>query len=418
MLDFFEEIFSTLKQNKLRAIMTGFSVSWGIFMLIILLGSGKGLEHGMEYNFSGAVKNSIWVNSGRTAKAHDGLKAGRTIRFTNEDYDLLKRKLNGVENISGRLYLYDDIFITYKNEYANYRVTCVMPEFNKIEIMNFTKGRFINQNDQKKFRKVVVVTQPVIDILMKKSKDNPIGKYIKLGSIPFKIVGVFNDPEDKTSKKVYIPISTGQKVFNGGNRIRNLAISTEATTVAENKAIEIQLRNILAKRHRFSVDDEKAIYVNNTLEHFKQAQGAFAGIKGFIWIIGIMTIIAGIVGVSNIMIILVKERTKEIGIRKAIGASPSSVVRLILSESVLITGVAGFVGLLLGMGVLFIIDKIIIKMIEGGANEMNYIFTHPSADFNIAVTATLVLILAGLVAGYVPAKRAAAIKPIEALHDE
>ena len=418
MLDFFEEIFSTLKQNKLRAIMTGFSVSWGIFMLIILLGSGKGLEHGMEHNFAGAVKNSIWVYSGQTSQSHDGLKAGRRIRFTNEDYDLLKRKLNGVDNISGRLYLYDDISVTYKNEYGSYRVTCIMPEFGKIEVMEFIKGRFINKNDYKKFRKVVAVTQPVVDVLLKNEKDSPIGKYIKLGSIPFKIVGVFNDPEDKTSKKVYIPLSTGQKVFNGGNRIRNLAISTQATTVAENKAIETQLRNILARRHRFSVDDEKAIYVNNTLEHFKQAQGAFAGIKGFIWIIGIMTIIAGIVGVSNIMIILVKERTKEIGIRKAIGASPSSVVRLILSESVLITGIAGFVGLLLGMGVLFILDKIISKMIEGGADQMNYIFNHPSADFNIAVTATLVLILAGLVAGYVPAKRAAAIKPIEALHDE
>ena len=417
MIDFLEEIFSTLKQNKLRAIMTGFSVSWGIFMLIILLGSGKGLEHGMEHNFAGAVKNSIWVYSGKTSKSHDGLKAGRRIRFTNEDYDLLKSKLSGIDNISGRLYLYDNLFVTYKKEYATYQVTCVMPEYKKIEIMNFKKGRFINHNDYKKFRKVVVISQPVVDVLMKK-ESNPIGKYIKLGSIPFKIVGVFEDPEDAKSKKIYIPISTGQKVFNGGNRIRNLAISTQATTVAENKEIETQLRNILAKRHRFSTDDEKAIYVNNTLEHFKQAQGAFAGIKGFIWIIGIMTIIAGIVGVSNIMIILVKERTKEIGIRKAIGASPASVIRLILYESVLITGIAGIVGLMLGMGLLFIVDKVITKMIEGGSDQMNYIFNHPQADFNIAITATIILIVAGVVAGYVPAKRAAAIKPIEALHDE
>jgi putative ABC transport system permease protein len=188
--------------------------------------------------------------------------------------------------------------------------------------------------------------------------------------------------------------------------------------VAGNKAIEDQLRSILARKHRFSPEDEKAIYINNTLEHFKQAQGAFAGIKGFIWIIGIMTIIAGIVGVSNIMIILVKERTKEIGVRKAIGASPASVIRLILYESVLITGIAGIVGLLLGMSLLFIVDKVITNMIENGADQMNYIFNHPQADFNIAITATLILIFAGLIAGYVPAKRAAAIKPIEALHDE
>jgi putative ABC transport system permease protein len=417
MLDYFEEILSTLKQNKLRAVMTGFSVSWGIFMLIILLGSGKGLENGMEYNFSDVVKNSIWVYSGKTSEAHDGLKAGRRIQFTNEDYDLLKRKLSGIDNISGRLYLFDELMVTYKNEYGKYDVTCVMPEFGKIKIMNFNEGRFINHNDMKDFRKVAVVSQPVIDILMK-GVDEPVGKYLKLGGIPFKIVGVFTDPEDKESKDIYIPLSTGQRVFNGGNKIRNIAISTEATTVAENKRIEDQLRTLLARKHRFSVDDKKAIYVNNTLEHFKQAQGAFAGIKGFIWIIGIMTIIAGIVGVSNIMIILVKERTKEIGIRKAIGASPGSVIRLILSESVLITAIAGFVGLLTGMGVLFIVDKIVAKAIEGGADQMNYIFNHPSADFNIAITATLVLILAGLIAGYVPAKRAAAIKPIEALHDE
>ncbi len=417
MLDFLEEIFSTLKQNKLRAVMTGFSVSWGIFMLIILLGSGKGLEHGMEHNFAGSVKNSIWVYSGQTSKSHDGLKAGRRIRFTNEDYDLLKRKLSGIDNISGRLYLYDNLFVTYKKEYATYRVTCVMPQYKKIEVMNFKEGRFINQYDFKRFRKVVVITQPVVDALMK-NVSNPVGKYIKLGGIPFKVIGVFTNPENVKDRILYIPLSTGQKVFNGGNRIRNLAISTQATTVAENKEIEKQLRNILAKRHRFSPDDEKAIYVNNTLEHFKQAQGAFAGIKGFIWIIGIMTIIAGIVGVSNIMIILVKERTKEIGIRKAIGASPASVIRLILYESVLITGIAGIVGLLLGMGLLFIVDKVITKMIEGGADQMNYIFNHPQADFNIAVTATVILILAGLIAGYVPAKRAAAIKPIEALHDE
>ncbi len=417
MIDFLEEIFSTLKQNKLRAIMTGFSVSWGIFMLIILLGSGKGLEHGMEHNFADAVKNSIWVYSGQTSKSHDGLKAGRRIRFTNEDYELLKRKLSGIDNISGRLYLYDNLNINYKNEYANYQVTCVMPEFGKIQVMNFKKGRFINQLDFKNFRKVVVITQPVVDILMKK-ESNPIGKYIKLGGIPFKVVGVFENPENVKDITLYIPLSTGQKVFNGGNRIRNLAISTKATTVEENKAIESQLRNILARKHRFDPDDEKAIYINNTLEHFKQAQGAFAGIKGFIWVIGIMTIIAGIVGVSNIMIILVKERTKEIGIRKAIGASPASVIRLILYESVLITGIAGIVGLLLGMGLLFIVDKVITQMIEGGADQMNYIFNHPQADFNIAISATIILIIAGLVAGYVPAKRAAAIKPIEALHDE
>lgn len=415
MLDYFEEILSTLRQNKLRAIMTGFSVAWGIFMLIILLGSGRGLQNGMEYNFRGSATNAIWINSGETAESFEGFRKGRRIQFTNEDYDMIKRELSGISNISGRMYLYSSAPLTYKNEFGVYSITCVMPEYLGIEILDMKRGRFINKIDIDQFRKVIVLSQPIVDILFK--DEDPMGKFIKVGSIQFQVVGVFQDYQQADAKKVFLPLSTAQRVFNGGNRIRNLAVTTTSTTVEENKKIEEEIRKMLARRHRFAENDSKAIFIWNTLEHFKQAQGVFAGIRMFVWIIGIMTIIAGIVGVSNIMIILVKERTKEIGIRKAIGATPWSIIRLVLSESVFITAIAGFFGMLFGMGVLHLVNMVLVSAAEGNP-MVNRIFYNPSADFSVAVTAAIVLVLAGLMAGFIPARKASAIKPIEALHDE
>ncbi len=415
MLDYFEEILSTLRQNKLRAIMTGFSVAWGIFMLIILLGSGRGLQNGMEFNFRGSATNAIWINSGETAESFEGFRKGRRIQFTNEDYDMIKRELSGISNISGRMYLYNSAPLTYKNEFGVYTITCVMPEYMGIEILDMKRGRFINKIDIDQFRKVIVLSQPIVDILFK--DEDPMGKFIKVGSIQFQVVGIFQDYQQADAKKVFLPLSTAQRVFNGGNRIRNLAVTTTSTTVEENKKIEEEIRKMLARRHRFAENDSKAIFIWNTLEHFKQAQGVFAGIRMFVWIIGIMTIIAGIVGVSNIMIILVKERTKEIGIRKAIGATPWSIIRLVLSESVFITAIAGFFGMLFGMGVLHLVNMVLVSAAEGNP-MVNRIFYNPSADFSVAVTAAIVLVLAGLMAGFIPARKASAIKPIEALHDE
>src|SRR5690554_4259330 len=415
MFDAIEEIFNTLKQNKLRAIMTGFSVAWGIFMLIVLLGSGKGLQNGMEFSFRGSSKNAIWIDPGETGENFEGLKKGRRIQFTNEDYDLLKQSLSGISNISGRMYIWGSAPLTYKNEYGIYSITGVMPAYGGIERMNILQGRFINQLDIEEHRKVIVISKPIIEILFK--EENPIGKFIKVGGIFFKVVGVFQDEQQGKSKKSFLPISTMQHVFNGANRIQNLAVTTTSTSVAENKKIEAEIRTLLARRHRFSETDKKALFTWNTLEHFTQAQGVFGGIRAFIWVIGIMTIIAGIVGVSNIMIILVKERTKEIGIRKAIGASPFSIIQLVLAESLFITAMAGFVGMFMGMGLLHVVNIVLVKAAQD--NEMvNYIFSNPSADFGVATTATIVLIIAGLVAGFIPARKASAIKPIEALRDE
>jgi putative ABC transport system permease protein len=416
MLDYFQEIFSTLRQNKLRAIMTSFSVAWGIFMLILLLGSGKGLQNGMENNFRGTSKNALYIWSRSTQIAHDGLKAGRRIQFTNQDGQALQRHFEEeLEDFSGRFNMWGNNDVTYKNEFGNFRVEGVMPEFKNIELVDLQQGRYINQLDIDGYRKCAVISVPVKKALFK--EEDPLGKYIKIGGVPFMVVGTFIDPQDRENKQLYLPLTTTQRVFNGNNRLSQMAVTTNALSVAENKRIEEDVRNLLAKRHRIAPDDKRALGIWNTLEHFKQAQGVFAGIRMFVWIIGVMTIIAGIVGVSNIMIILVKERTKEIGVRKAIGATPWSIIRLVLSESVFITAFAGFFGLVAGMGLLAGVSAIL-KNIAASSQEVERAFYNPSADLGVALWALAILVTAGLVAGYIPARKAASIKPIEALHDE
>lgn len=416
MIDYLQEIFSTLKKNRLRATMTGFSVAWGIFMLILLLGSGEGLQNGMENNFKSTSKNALWIWNGNTQIAYDGFKAGRRIQFTDADMETLQKEFaDDIENSSGRFYLWGEASITYKKEYGNFSLEGIMPDFIKIQTVTLKDGRYINAPDIDEFRKVAVISYPVQQALFK--DEAPIGKYIRVGGVPFLVVGVFDNPTNKEEKRVYLPLSTIRKVFNGSNKLGEMAIATNALTVVDNKRIEEGIIKTLGQRHHISPDDKQALGINNTMEHFKQAQGIFAGIKMFVWVIGIMTILAGIVGVSNIMIILVKERTKEIGIRKAIGATPGSVIRLVLSESVLITALAGFFGLVAGMGILAIASNIIKGMAAQG-QEIERAFFNPSADLGVAVSALIILIVAGLIAGYIPARRAAAIRPIEALHDE
>lgn len=415
MLDNLEEIFNTLKQNRLRAIMTGFSVAWGIFMLIVLLGSGQGLKNGMERNFGAISRNAIQVWPGQTGETFEGLKKGRQIQFTNSDFNLLSRELNGLEHITGRISLWQDRAIIYDNRQGIYSITGVMPQYLNIVRFNITGGRFVNQNDINHHRKVIVLSRAIVENLF--NDEYPVGKLVKVGGIYFTVVGVLEHPTNNEAKEAIIPISTAQRIFNQGNNISNLALTTQALTIEENKKIEEELRGLLAQRHRFATTDSRALYIWNTLEDFSRAQGVFGGIRLFVWIIGIMTIIAGIVGVSNIMVILVKERTKEIGIRKAIGASPRSVVQMVLTESLLITIVAGFFGLMAGMGLLHLARIVIAKAAE--SNDMiRNIFYNPSADFGVALSALVVLVIAGLLAGFVPASKAAAIKPVEALHDE
>lgn len=413
MLDFLTEILQTIKQNRLRAVMTGFSVAWGIFMLLILLGAGNGLQHGMENNFMGISTNSMFIWGGQTQIAHEGIKPGKSIQLRNEDYKQMKRQVDGIVNITGIVKNYKDV--SYEREYGNFEIQGVNSDINKIVIVNQISGRHINDVDFQEFRKVAVISLPI-----KKSffgDKDPLGKYINVGKIPFLVVGVTENKTNVKERVVYLPLSTMQMVFNGADRVSEIAVRTNATTGADAKKIETEIREYLSARHHFSPEDRSAVGVYNTQEDVSKAQGVFSGIRMFVWIIGVMTIFAGIMGISNIMIILVKERKKEIGIRKALGATPWSIIRLVLSESVFITIISGFLGLVAGMGLLALISSVLVQI--GQENDrLKNIFYNPTADVWIAISALSVLVVSGLIAGYIPAANAAAIKPIEALQEE
>jgi len=410
-LDKWHEIFSTIKKNRLRTILTGFSVAWGIFMLIILLGSGRGLENGVRNQFKGSVNNGIWISAGRTTMPYQGYKSGRDIKFTNQDYDRVKATIDGVDVISARSWININNTISYKNEYGNFTISPCHPDYAIIKNVKLEEGRFINDMDLQKYRKVVAISTIVRDALFKNGdKKKAVGKYIKISGVPFKVVGVFSDegPENE-QRRVYIPIYTAQRVFFGSNEINQISLTTGDKNIEEVDEMVNQIKKQFSAIHKFDVEDQRAISVWNKAEDYKRTMDLFAGIRLFVWIVGIGTIIAGIVGVSNIMIIVVKERTKEIGIRKAIGATPFSIVSTILAESILITSFAGYFGLMLGIGLL--------ELISNALPPIDF-FVNPEADLRVAISATILLVASGTFAGFFPAVKAAGIKPVEALRDE
>jgi putative ABC transport system permease protein len=274
-------------------------------------------------------------------------------------------------------------------------------------MVNVQEGRFINKTDIDKFRKVVCICYITKRELFK--NEDAIGKYVHINSIPFMVVGVFKDKSDYDNKRIYVPLSTGQKLLKHTMNISNIGFTTTGLSVPESKKLEEEIRIQFAHRHKFDPKDTRAIWIRNHLEMYERTLSLFLGIKLFVLIIGIFTIIAGIVGVSNIMIIVVKERTKEIGIRKALGATPNSIVGQIIRESIFITGFSGYVGLVLGIGLL--------ELVNANLPDTPF-FVNPTADIRVAVGATILLIICGTIAGFVPARRAARIKPIEALRDE
>lgn len=408
-IDKWQEIFSTIRKNKLRTFLTAFSVAWGIFMLIILLGAGKGVQNAAMHNFESDAVNSIWMYTGKTSKAFEGYQPGRYIQFTDNDFNETNRLNNEeIASSSARLSVYSNAEIHYKDNHIGHRVFGVHPGTDELEQLGMEEGRFVNLLDLKGFRKTVCISYKTKEALFEKNS-SVLGKYIRLGDIPFKVIGVYRDQSERDNERVYIPISTAQRTFGHGNRIHNLAFTSDNLTMEESVEMEKKLRKQFAKRHHFDPEDDRAMYVNNNIENAKQIRSVFMGLSAFVWLIGVGTIIAGIVGVSNIMLIVVKERTKEIGVRKAIGATPWSVINLILLESVTITTIAGYFGLILGVGLL--------ELISVNMPPSDF-FRNPEADFSIAISATILLVISGAIAGLIPARKAARIKPIVALRDE
>lgn len=407
-LDIIYEISNTLRMNKLRTFLTGFTVAWGIFMLIILLGSGNGIETGVKKEFEKDAVNSIRMSGGKTTLPYKGHKPGRDIQLENDDYHEIKRSIKGVEYITSRYYLWRDNAISYQNEFGTFTIIGCHPDHRHLEKTVIVDGRMINDIDLRKFRKVIVIGTQVKDHLFK--EESPIGKFINVNKILFKVVGVFTDEMDERQERmIYTPISTAQQLFNAKNKVHSILFTTEMATLQESKDVETETRNLMAQKHNFSIEDERAIHIRGNFEMYKKYMNLFKNIRIFIWVIGIGTIIAGIVGVSNIMLISVKERTKEIGIRKAIGARPGTIIGQILTEAVFITSISGYSGLVLGVA--------LIELISSMVPPTPY-FDSPHVDIEIALSAVLLLILSGTVAGYIPAQRAAHIKPIEALRDE
>lgn len=416
--DKWQEIFNTIKKNKLRTALTMFGVFWGIFMLMLLLGSGNGLKNGVTKNFSSWATNSGFVWSQKTTMPYEGMQPGRYIRFTNEDKVALENQVEGLEYLSPRLNLggwRGGNNVIYKNKTGAFSIYGDYPEYQKVQIVDVFQGRHINQIDINNKRKVAVIGESVRNVLYENNED-PVGTYIKIKGVFFKVVGVFKslrtgEQANRDTQTIYIPFSTFQQAFNYGNQIGWFAFTVKegylGTTVEEG------IKSLLRKRHKIHPEDKNALGSENLEEEFGEITGLFNGISIFNWIVGIGTLIAGIIGVSNIMLIIVKERTKEIGIRKSLGATPFSIINLIIQESIFLTTLAGYTGLFMGMVILELVGK----FLANGSNE-NSMFLNPEIDFKVALLALFTLIIGGALAGLIPAKKAVSIRPIEALRTE
>lgn len=407
-----QEIFDTLRKNKLRSFLTGISVASGIFILVILLGFGQGMRNGIEQEFKQDAATSLWVWPGVTSKEHKGLNPGRRITLTNENYNKATALFQEeIEYGSSRVFV-NNVAVNYKKESLVYGVQGVSANFQFIENAKMIDGRFINYQDEETTAKVAVIGKKIrTDVF--KDVATPIGEYIKLSGIPFKIIGVFTEYEDREEERIYIPITSAQKVFNGGDRVNNMSFTLPAQdnfdeAVAEATRFKANLKSFLQQSHTIAPDDTSGLDVWSAMEEAKRYYGLTNNIKIFFWFVGVCTIIAGVVGVSNIMLIVVKERTKEIGIRKALGAKPWSIIGMILHEAIFVTAISGFAGLIFSMALLEIVGPHI---------EIDYVL-NPSVNFNVAFTTVIVLVVAGTIAGFFPAWRAAKVHTIEALRDE
>lgn len=425
MFDFdnIREIWSTIKKNKLRTFLTGFSVSWGIFMLITLLGAGNGLRNGVMSNFSRWADNRVSVRPGYTTMPYKGMQTNRRIRLVASDLEALAIALPEISAKSATIYHTDTL--SYKEEYGTYSLNSVFPDLAKIDLVKVLagKGRFINDLDLKEKRKVIVISPRIAEVLFK--GEDPLGKIVKAGKVMFQVIGVYDSEEKSNDDPAYIPFTTGQVLYGDGMYIDRLLMTLQnVRSKTETEAFEKKLREQLGLLHKFNPEDNGALYIWNTADEFRMMNGMMSGIALFIWIVGIGTLTAGIVGVSNIMLITVRERTKEFGIRKAIGASPMSILRLVIIESILITAVFGYLGMMLGVGLTELVnygmEMAKAGQAAGGGNpgENTTIFLNPTVSLGIAMSATALIIIAGVVAGYMPARKAVKITAIEAMRAE
>ena len=405
--DRWREIFETISKNKLRTFLSGFTVALGIFIFIILFGLGNGLKNTFQEFFLDDASNAIFLYPGRTSMPYKGFKANRRIEFENDDLADIKENFSFfLEHLSPRISR--GALTRYKNESNSYSTRAVAPGHQFVEKTILMKGRYINNSDINEKKKNAVIGRLVAKDLFK--TEDPVGKYINIGSSVFKVVGVFQDDGgDNEERNIYIPYTTRQLIEKSNNKLDQIVITFRKELGHTGAlAFEKSLKKYFKEKKAIAPSDPNGIYIQNLTDDLKQSQQFAVVLQLIVSFVGLGTLIAGIIGISNIMVFVVKERTKELGIRKALGATPRSVIQMILQESVFITAISGYVGLILGV---LVLENIGLKLEE-------YFIKNPFIDLGTAITATIILILFGAIAGYIPARRASNIKPIVALRDE
>jgi len=418
-LDHWQEIAAALSKNRLRTFLTAFGVFWGIFLLVILLGSGNGLSNGVMSGFSGIATNSLFVWGERTSKPYAGLDAGREIDFTNEDTAALRRQVPEAQVIAPRLQLgghRGGATVRRGAQESAFSIMGDYPEIFTIQSMVLVRGRLLDRIDMAEQRKVAVVGSQVVSTLFTKGED-PIGDAIEINGVWFKVIGVFHsrqsgDQGEHDAQTIYIPFTTFQQAFNMGDQVHWYAIT--ARPDAQASVVESKVLSILRERHKVAPDDRRGIGSFNLEKRFGQVQGLFGGIQILMWIVGLGTLSAGAIGVSNIMLIVVRERTQEIGLRRAIGATPWKVMVQIIFEAVILTAGAGVIGLCAGVGVMEIVSRALTHAGSGGRS----MFINPGVSFSNALVALAILVGVGAVAGFIPAQRAVVVSPVVALRSE
>ena len=415
MIDFIQEIYGTIRRNKLRTALTGFAVAWGIFMLIVLLGAGNGLLNAFEQQSENMAMNSFQIWPGQTSMPYQGLKEGRNIKLTEKELDLTRQMTEHVTHASAILQQ-GGVNLSYKQDHLSIQLTGVMPNYPETNGLQLKEGRFINQSDMKGKRKVIVVHEKTAEMLLGQEKSQAIGKYILASGIAYQIVGIYTTPMEEFSPTAYLPYTTLQLIYNKGDGVGSLVFLTkDINDLPASETFEKEYRTAISKVKQFDAEDRSAIWVSNRFKQYLQQQTASDLLRTSIWVIGIFTLLSGIVGVSNIMLITVKERTHEFGIRKALGAKPYSILTLIIAESVTITTLFGYIGMIAGIAVTEYMNKVAGEQVMDIGVASATVFVNPTVDLHIAIQATLTLIIAGTLAGFFPARKAVMIRPIEAL---
>ena len=415
MLDIIQEIYGTIKRNKLRTALTGFAVAWGIFMLIVLLGAGNGLLNAFEQQSGSMAMNSFQIWPGRTSLPFQGLKEGRSIKLTEKELEVTRQMKKHVTQASAILEE-GGVILSYKQDHISLQLTGAMPNYPETNGLQLKEGRFINPLDMEEKRKVIVLHEKTAEMLLGNEKSQAIGKHINASGIAYQIVGIYTTPMEEFSPTAYLPYTTLQLIYNKGDGVGSLVFLTkDITDLSGSEIFEKEYRTAISRVKQFDAADRSAISVWNRFSQYLQQQTASELLRTSIWVIGLFTLLSGIVGVSNIMLITVKERTHEFGIRKALGAKPSSILMLIIAESITITTIFGYIGMIAGIAVTEYMNRIAGEQVVDIGVASATVFVNPTVDLHIAIQATLTLIIAGTLAGFFPARKAVIIRPIEAL---